>query len=133
MGKIKLDKERELKFNLHALDEINKKYGSLEKMQKELSGEGDPLKIVPDMIWLITLLANQAIIERNMDIEYGVESGEPEKLLKEEYVAIKMNLKDIIGKKNTIYDAITGGLEFTTVEDEETDEVLAEIDAQKNV
>lgn len=134
MGKIKLDKERELKFNLNALNKIKEKFGSLDGMEQALSKGADPLDAVPDLIWLLTLLANQSIIERNMDIEYGIESGEKEKLLTEEYVSIKMNPADIIGKKNSIFDALTDGMSFTAIsEEEESDEVLAEIDSQKNV
>lgn len=131
---IKLDKDRELKFNLNALTEINKKYGSIEKMEEALnSGEG-ALAIVDDLVWLITLLVNQPIIERNMDIQFGVATGEPEKLLTEDYVRIKLDMKEIISQKGNLFASLVEGMTFSAVDsEEETDEVLKEIDQEKNV
>jgi len=132
MAKIKIGKERELKFTLLALDEINKKYGSVADMQKKLSSGKDPLSLVPDVVFLITMLANQAIIERNMDIEMGEIVGDKEKLLTEEYVKIKLDMGQIINMKESIFGALVDGMKFTVDVTAETDEVLAEIDAAKN-
>lgn len=135
MATIKLDKERELKFNLNALKKIKEKFGSLDKMQEKLTSDtDDPLDVIDDIVWILTLLANQPIIERNMDIKRGIVQGEEEILLDEEYVSLKFDIKDMINQKQNIFEALTNGLAFTAVSaEEETDEVLAEIDSQKNV
>lgn len=134
MATIKLDKERELKFNLNALKKIKEKYGSLDKMQEKLTAKtDDPLDVIDDIIWLLTLLANQPIIEKNMDIKRGIAQGKEEQLLDEEYIGLKFDIKDMLGQKQNIFAALTDGMAFTAVSpDEETDEVLAEIDSQKN-
>lgn len=134
MATIKLDKERELKFNLNALKKIKEKFGSLQEMQEKLTAKtDDPLDVIDDIIWLITLLANQPIIELNMDIKRGIAQGKEEPLLDEEYVSLKFDIKDMIAQKQNIFAALASGMAFTAVSpDEETDEVLAEIDSQKN-
>lgn len=134
MATIKLDKERELKFNLNALKKIKEKYGSLDKMQEKLTAKtDDPLDVIDDIIWLLTLLANQPIIELNMDIKRGIAQGTEEQLLDEEYIGLKFDIKDMLKQKQNIFAALTDGMAFTAVSpDEETDEVLAEIDSQKN-
>lgn len=134
MATIKLDKERELKFNLNALKKIKEKYGSLDKMQEKLTAKtDDPLDVIDDIIWLLTLLANQPIIEKNMDIKRGIAQGTEEQLLDEEYIGLKFDIKDMLKQKQNIFAALTDGMAFTAVSpDEETDEVLAEIDSQKN-
>lgn len=133
MSKIKIGKDRELKFTLLALEEINKKYGSLDAMQKRLSADGDPLAVIPDLVFLITMLANQSIIEHNMDIEQGEAVGEKEKLLTEEYVKVKLDMGQLLGHKNSIFESVVNGMKFAHETEEETDEVLAEIQASKNV
>lgn len=134
MATIKLDKERELKFNLNALKKIKEKFGSLQEMQEKLTATtDDPLDVIDDIIWLITLLANQPIIELNMDIKRGIAQGKEEPLLDEEYVSLKFDIKDMIAQKQNIFAALASSMAFTAVSpDEETDEVLAEIDSQKN-
>lgn len=135
MAKIKIGKvEREMKFTLLALKDINIKYGSIEKMRAALSSDSDPLAVVPDLIWLITMMVNQGIIEHNMDVRYGEAEGKEQSLLTEEYVAVKLDLSSIVGTKNKIFDALVEGMDFKSDRegDEEVDEVLAEIEESKN-
>ena len=135
MAKIKIGKvEREMKFTLLALKDINAKYGSIENMRAALSSGSDPLAVVPDLIWLITMMVNQGIIEHNMDIKYGEAEGKEQSLLTEEYVSVKLDLSSIVGTKNKIFDALVEGMDFKSdrESDEEVDEVLAEIEESKN-
>lgn len=123
-----------MKFTLLALKDINAKYGSIEKMRAALSSGSDPLAVVPDLIWLITMMVNQGIIEHNMDVKYGEAEGKEQSLLTEEYVAVKLDLSSIVGTKNKIFDALVEGMDFKSdrESDEEVDEVLAEIEESKN-
>lgn len=135
MAKIKIGKvEREMKFTLLALKDINAKYGSIENMRAALSSGSDPLAVVPDLIWLITMMVNQGIIEHNMDIKYGEAEGKEQSLLTEEYVSVKLDLSSIVGTKSKIFDALVEGMDFKSdrESDEEVDEVLAEIEESKN-
>ena len=123
-----------MKFTLLALKDINAKYGSIENMRAALSSGSDPLAVVPDLIWLITMMVNQGIIEHNMDIKYGEAEGKEQSLLTEEYVSVKLDLSSIVGTKNKIFDALVEGMDFKSdrESDEEVDEVLAEIEESKN-
>jgi len=48
-----------------ATKEIALRYGGLDKLGEELSSSDDLSKMIDEIIWLITLLANQAILVHN--------------------------------------------------------------------
>ena len=58
-------KEYELVFTTKATKDVSKKYGSLEKMGEVLKEQGVD-ESLNDVVWLVTLLANQGIMRKNM-------------------------------------------------------------------
>ena len=132
MATIKLDKERKLLFSVQALDEINKKFGSLEKLHEEIS-KGSQYEQLSNIIWLITMMVNQASLENNMDIDLGVKHGEKEIFLTEEYVKVKLRVGDLKKYRDVIYLAVVEGSDFESEEGEDAgDPDLKEIEAEKN-
>jgi len=57
--------EYPLLLSTRAVREIGKKFGGLDKLGDELTVKGDTDKTLDNVIWLITLLANQPILIHN--------------------------------------------------------------------
>lgn len=133
MAKIKIaGKEYKMLFNLNAFEEINEKFGSLDKLQNALLLGGENLKEqIATFAWIITLFVNQAILSRNIDIRAGLIDGKEQKPITEEYVRTKLKLGSYIRQKTSVFLTISEDSNFETDEDEEVDEVLAEIDSKK--
>lgn len=130
---IKLDKPRPLLFSLSALKEINKRYGSMDGMEKVFLSPGNELEKIDDFVWIITMMVNQGVLEHNMDVQMGIKTGELEKPITEDLVNIKLKPRDLMKQKDAIFGAITQGCMFESDEDPEAiDPDLAEIQASKN-
>lgn len=95
-------KEYELVFTTYATKQVTKRYGDLRKLGDAL--ENKPLEdSLEDIVWLVTLLANQGIMRKNM----ANHTNEP--LLKEEEVEILTSPGDYIDFNNAIQEAIVKG------------------------
>lgn len=133
MAKIKIArKEYRMLFNLNAFEAINEKYGSLDELQKVLLLGADKIKEqIEAFAWIITLFVNQAILSRNIDIREGLIIGEEQKPISEEYVKTKLKVGRYISQKQAVFLTISEDSNFSTDDEEEIDEVLAEIDSKK--
>lgn len=129
MKTIKIGKDRELLFNIRAMQEIKKKFGSLEKMEKAITGASG-LDAVDDIAELITILINAAILRKNADIDFGFAQGEKDKLLTAEIVANYLDMDTIKQFPEVFASVLNGGYESDIPQTEEKDEVLKELDAK---
>lgn len=129
MKTIKIGKDRELLFNVRAIQEIKKKFGSLEAMEKAITKE-DPVECIDEIAEIITILVNAGILRKNADIDLGLAQGEKDKLLTAEVVATYLDMETINGFGGLFADVLNGGYESDIPQTEEKDEVLKEIDAK---
>lgn len=105
------NKEYDLVLTTEATKEIAKRYGNLSKLGEKLEGRNfeDSLD---DIIWLITLLANQWI-KRNNYFE-----GTKTPLLTEEAVGVLTSPSDIIDFTQAIQEAMLNGTERVVLSEE---------------
>lgn len=104
-------KEYELVFTTYATKQVSKKYGDLRKLGDALETKALE-ESLDDIVWLVTLLANQGIMRHNM---YN-HTNEP--LLKEEEVEILTSPGDYIDYNKAIQEAIVKGTKrFVTSEE----------------
>jgi hypothetical protein len=69
-----------------------------------------------------------------MDVEMGILVGENSATITEQYVMAKLRPKDLFSQRNAVFQTISEDSSFETDDEpEEKDEVLAEIEAEKNV
>jgi hypothetical protein len=135
MAKIKIGQtEFDMLFNINALNEIIKKYGGMTQMEKSLLQAKSETESIGAYIWIITTLINQAALAHNMDVEMGILVGENSATITEQYVMAKLRPKDLFSQRNAVFQTISEDSSFETDDEpEEKDEVLAEIEAEKNV
>ena len=106
------NKEYELLLTTKATKEINNKFGGLENVGNKLTESksvGESLEIV---IWLIVLLANQAILRKNL-IE-----GTKEPEIKEEELEILTSPADLNDFTSAIMNALIVGTKRNIESDE---------------
>ena len=106
------NKEYELLLTTKATKEINNKFGGLENVGNKLTESksvGESLEIV---IWLIVLLANQAILRKNL-IE-----GTKEPEIKEEELEILTSPADLNDFSSAIMNALIVGTKRNIESDE---------------
>ena len=94
------DKEYELLLTTKATKEIAKKYGGLEKLGEKLQSSKDFEEAISEIVWLITLLANQPILIHNFK-----NKGQEKPLLTEDEVEIFTTPNDLAAFKDAITDA----------------------------
>lgn len=94
--------EYRLLFSTKALNEIVKRFGSLEDMSKKLEKDSiaEQLEAV---VWLLTLLINQGIAAAN------IVDGTTLSAISEDYVSIMTSPADLADYKDAITAAITKG------------------------
>lgn len=103
---ITLDKERHMLFSLNVMDEVEDRFGSLDKLTDALNGEGR----MKNVRWLFTLLLNEG-------------ADENEEQLTEKQVGKMIHGGNMAEIQNAIYKAFTLGNRGTTEPpDEEPDE-----------
>lgn len=90
---IMLDKERHLCVTLNALDEIQDKFGSYDKISEAFEGR-DKLK---NLKWILALLINE-----------GAEDGEPE--ITEKQVGKLINIRNMSEVQSAIFSAFSLGI-----------------------
>lgn len=113
---IELDKTRHLSFSLNVLDELNDKYGGIDKIGDILTPENP--KYFKDLKWILALLVNE-----------GADEGEPE--LTEKQVGKMINMSNITYAMNAVAAAINTG-EVGEAQPDEVDEENPKIAATMN-
>ena len=95
----------ELYLSTAAVMEISRKYGGLEKFGETLEASGDAAFALSEVVSLVTLLANQAILRDN------ILNGTDKKLLTEEAVQVLTSPGDLAEFRNAIGEAISKGMQ----------------------
>jgi len=113
------DKEYKLILTTKATKEISKRYGGLEKLGDKLMKTENFELALDEIIWLITLLANQSILSHNIK-----NKDDKKDLLKEEEVEILTTPFDLANYKNAIMASMMKGTKRDVVsEDSKNQEV----------
>ena len=87
-----------------ATKEIAGKYGGLENLGDKLMKSENFELAITEIVWLITLLANQSILIHNLK-----DKEHPQELLTEEIVELLTTLSDLAGYKAAITEALYRG------------------------
>lgn len=103
-----------LTLTTRATKEIAKRYGGLENLgEKLLKAENFELAL-DEVVWLITLLANQGILINNLKHKES-----PKKLLTEEEVELLTSPLELAGYKEAITEAMFKGTKRNILSEEE--------------
>jgi hypothetical protein len=97
-------KEYELILTTRATKEIAKRYGGLENLGEKLMKSENFEMALDEIVWLITLLANQSILICNLK-----NKDAPQELLTEEDVELLTSPLDLAAYKNAITEAMFKG------------------------
>ena len=111
-------KEYPLLVTTKATKEIAKRYGGLESLGERLMQAENFEEAIGEVVWLIALLANQAILIQNFQ-----NKGNPQaqaQLLTEEEIELMTTPADMVGFKEAITEAMVRGTkrEVESEEDE---------------
>ncbi|MFA2549477.1 MULTISPECIES: hypothetical protein [Bacillaceae] len=109
------DKEYELVLTTRATKAIAGRYGGLENLGEKLMKSENFEMALDEIVWLITLLANQSILIRNLK-----NKNAPEELLTEEEVEILTSPLDLAAYKTAITEAMFKGTKRNVESEEET-------------
>lgn len=96
--------EYELLLTTRATKEIAGRYGGLENLGDKLMKSENFETAIGEIVWLITLLANQSILVHNLK-----NRGAPKELLTEEMVELFTAPSDLAGYKDAIMEAMYKG------------------------
>lgn len=107
--------EYRLVLTTRATKEIAKRYGGLENLGEKLMKSENFEMALDEIIWLITLLANQSVLIDNLL------KGEKRELLKEDDLELLTTPLDLSNYKEAIMEAMYKGTK-RFVESEETEE-----------
>lgn len=107
------DKEYGLVLTTRATKAIAGRYGGLENLGEKLMKSENFEMALDEIVWLITLLANQSILIRNLK-----NKNAPEELLTEEEVELLTSPLDLAAYKTAITEAMFKGTK-RNVESEE--------------
>lgn len=105
----------ELILTTRATKEIAKRYGGLENLGDKLMKSENFEMALDEIVWLITLLANQSILIRNLK-----NKNAPEEILTEEEVELLTSPLDLAEYKNAITEAMFKGTKRDVESEEET-------------
>ena len=94
-------KDYELILTTRATKEIARRYGGLENLGEKLMKSENFEMALDEIVWLITLLANQSILIRNLKNKKA-----PEELLTEEEVELLTSPLDLAEYKSAITEAM---------------------------
>ncbi|WP_456299359.1 hypothetical protein [Mobilitalea sibirica] len=108
-------KEYELILTTRATKAIAGRYGGLENLGEKLMKSENFEMALDEIIWLITILANQSILIQNLR-----NKNSPEDLLTEEEVEILTTPFDLAEYKNAITEAMFKGTKRNVESEEET-------------
>lgn len=98
------NEEYELVLTTRATKEISKRYGGLDALGEQLMQADDVATALDEIVWLITLLANQGRMRFNL-----ANPKEQKPLLTEEAVEILTNPADFVEYKEAITLAMNKG------------------------
>ncbi|MHC1694966.1 MAG: hypothetical protein AB9835_06800 [Eubacteriales bacterium] len=108
-------KEYELVLTTRATKAIAGRYGGLENLGEKLMKSENFEMALDEIVWLITLLANQSILIRNLK-----NKNTPEDLLTQEEVELLTSPLDLAAYKNAITEAMFKGTKRDVESEEET-------------
>lgn len=98
------DKEYELLLTTKATKEIAARYGGLENLGDRLMKSENFEMAINEVVWLITLLANQTVLVYNLS-----HKDAPKELLTEDEVELLTSPLDFAGFKTAISEALIKG------------------------
>lgn len=98
------DKEYALTLTTRATKEIAKKYGGLENLGDKLMKSENFEMAISEIIWLLTLLANQSLLIHNLK-----NPKDKKDLLTEEEVELLTTPADLVAQKEAIVKAMAKG------------------------
>ena len=98
------DEEYTLLLTTKATKEIAGRYGGLENLGEKLMMSEDCEMAIGEIVWLITLLANQSIL-----VHYLKDKEHPKELLTEDVVELLTTPHDLSGYKTAITEALYKG------------------------
>ena len=110
----------ELMLTTRATKEIAKRYGGLEQLGDKLMKADNFEQSLDEVIWLITILANQSILIHNLKNQVKKE------LLTTDAVELLTAPSDLVDYKNAITEAIMNGTKRTIESVETTKNTIAE-------
>lgn len=108
------DKEYELVLTTRATKAIAGRYGGLENLGEKLMKSENFEMALDEIVWLITPLANQSILIRNLK-----NKNAPEELLTEEEVELLTSPLDLAAYKTAITEAMFKGTKRNVESEEE--------------
>lgn len=115
-------KEYELVLTTRATKEIARRYGGLESLGEKLMKSENFEMALDEIVWLLTLLANQSILIHNLK-----NKDAPQELLTEEDVELLTSPLDLAAYKNAITEAMFKGTARNVESEEETSSKNAEV------
>ena len=98
------DEEYTLLLTTKATKEIAGRYGGLENLGDKLMKSENFEMAIGEIVWLITLLANQSILVHNLK-----DKEHPKELLTEDVVELLTTPLDLVGYKTAITEALYKG------------------------
>ena len=114
------NREYEMLLTTRATKEIAKRYGGLEHLGDKLMKAENFELALDEVVWLITLLANQSTLVHNL-----LEPDDKRELLTEEAVELLTTLFDLSGYKAAIMEAMVKGTKrYVESEEEPSKNVL---------
>lgn len=116
------DREYELLLTTRATKEIAARYGGLENLGDRLMKSENFEIAINEVVWLITLLANQTVLVYNLS-----HKDAPKELLTEDEVELLTSPLDLAGFKTAISEALIKGTK-RNVESEEDGSKNAEVE-----
>ena len=116
------DKEYELLLTTKATKEIAARYGGLENLGDRLMKSENFEMAINEVVWLLTLLANQTVLVYNLS-----HKDAPKELLTEDEVELLTSPLDLAGFKTAISEALIKGTK-RNVESEEDGSKNAEVE-----
>ena len=108
------NREYEMLLTTRATKEIAKRYGGLEHLGDKLMKAENFELALDEVVWLITLLANQSVLVHNL-----LEPDDKRELLTEEAVELLSTPLDLSGYKTAIMEAMVKGTKRYVESEEE--------------
>jgi len=106
------DKEYELILTTRATKEIAKRYGGLSNLGDKLAKSENFELALDEIIWLVTVLANQSILI------YNLQNHDKKLLLTEEAIELLTTPYDLAKYKDAITDALYKGTKREVISEE---------------
>lgn len=113
--------EYELLLTTKATKEIAKRYGGLEKLGDKLMKSENFEEAINEIVWLITMLANQPVLIFNYK-----NKGNEKPLLTEEEVELLTTPTDLAGYKTAITEALFKGTKRNVESEEDNSKNVGE-------